>query len=113
MTLDEFIQTYDFKDSMILLEGKRNILPEDREKLFNLGKILASRTAKMIFRSGNANRADQLFSDGVAAVDNERLQVITPYSGHTMNIFKQNDIPYINQQVWFKWIDYQLSMNFN
>lgn len=36
----------------------------------------------MIFRSGNAEGADQYFSEGVASVDYKRLQVITPYSGH-------------------------------
>lgn len=36
----------------------------------------------MIFRSGNADGADQLFSDGVASVDSKRLQLITLYSGH-------------------------------
>jgi len=47
-----------------------------------LGKLLASKTKNIIFRSGNAEGSDQLFSDGVNTVDNKRLQVITPYSGH-------------------------------
>lgn len=47
-----------------------------------MGKLLASKTSKIIFRSGNAEGSDQLFSDGVTAVDNKRLQIITPYAGH-------------------------------
>lgn len=82
MTLEEFIKKYDFENSIVLLEGKRKVLQEDSEKLFALGKCLASKTSKMIFRSGNAPGADQYFSEGVAAVDDSRLQVITPYAGH-------------------------------
>jgi hypothetical protein len=36
----------------------------------------------MIFRSGNAAGADELFAIGIASVDRTRMQVITPYSGH-------------------------------
>ncbi len=82
MTLKEFIKQFDNPNSIVLLEGKRNVLETDKEKLTTLGKLLASSTKNMIFRSGNANGSDQLFSDGVTAVDNKRLQVITPYSGH-------------------------------
>lgn len=82
MTLKEFIKQFDKPNSIVLLEGKRNVLEADKEKLTTLGKLLASSTKNMIFRSGNANGSDQLFSDGVTAVDNKRLQVITPYSGH-------------------------------
>ena len=57
-------------------------MEEDKEKLFALGKLLATLTVKMIFRSGNAEGSDKLFFDGVAAVDNRKMQVITPYSGH-------------------------------
>ena len=82
MTLNEFISNFDTENSIVLLEGKRNVLPEDQEKLFALGKLLATRTTKMIFRSGNADGSDQFFSDGVTAVDHKRLQVIVPYTGH-------------------------------
>jgi hypothetical protein len=82
MTLKEFIHLFDKDDSVVLLEGKRNVLDADKERLTELGRLLASNTGKMIFRSGNAEGADQFFSDGVAAVDPKRLQVITPYSGH-------------------------------
>jgi hypothetical protein len=82
MTLKEFIQMFDKDNSIVLLEGKRNVKVADKEKLTALGRLLASRTTKMIFRSGNAEGSDQLFSDGVTEIDNKRLQVITPYSGH-------------------------------
>ena len=82
MTLKEFIKLYDKDNSIVLLEGKRNVLDEDKPKLAALGKLLASQTEKMVFRSGNAEGSDQLFSDGVISVDNKRLQLITPYTGH-------------------------------
>jgi hypothetical protein len=82
MTLKEFIDQYDNENSIVLLEGKRKVLEEDKEKLIELGELLASKTSKMIFRSGNAEGSDQFFSDGVTSIDQKRLQVITPYSGH-------------------------------
>lgn len=82
MTFEEFIKQFDKPNSVVLLEGKRNVLDEDKEKLIALGRLLANRTTNMIFRSGNAQGSDQLFSRGVTAVDNKRLQVITPYAGH-------------------------------
>jgi hypothetical protein len=82
MTLKEFIKQFDKDNSIVLLEGKRNVLEADKEKLTALGRLLASRTVRMTFRSGNAEGSDQLFSDGVTTVDNKRLQVITPYAGH-------------------------------
>ena len=82
MTLQEFISLYDQHNSIVLLEGKRTVPDADKPKLRALGMLLATRTAKMIFRSGNAEGADQFFSEGVAAVDKQRLQVITPYTRH-------------------------------
>jgi hypothetical protein len=80
--LQTFITTYDHPGAIVLLEGKRNVLVNDQDKLTALGRLLASRTRHMIFRSGNADGADHFFSLGVAAVDAARLQVITPYAGH-------------------------------
>jgi ferredoxin len=82
MTLKEFIETYDKPGSVVLLEGKRKVREEDRDKCIALGKCLAARTKYMIFRSGNAAGADELFAIGIASVDRTRMQVITPYSGH-------------------------------
>jgi len=82
MTLETFIRLYDQTDAVVLLEGKRDVLEADKAKLIALGQLLASRTRQMIFRSGNADGADQFFSEGVSSVDAKRLQVITPYTGH-------------------------------
>ncbi len=82
MTFKEFTKQYDKDNSVVLLEGKRNVLEADKEKLTALGRLLVTKTVKMTFRSGNAEGSDQLFSDGVTEVDNKRLQVITPYKGH-------------------------------
>lgn len=82
MTLQEFIVLHDNENSIVLLEGKRKVLPDDSERLTQLGKILARRTTSMKFRSGNADGADLFFSLGVSSIDKSRLQVITPYSGH-------------------------------
>lgn len=82
MSFEDFIKNFDKEDTVVLLEGKRNVLAGDKKKLQALGKLLAAKTSKMIFRSGNAEGADQLFSEGVCAITNTRFQVITPYSGH-------------------------------
>ncbi len=82
MTLQEFIEKFDKENSIVLLEGKRKVLNEDRDRLIELGKLIASKTTKMIFRSGNAEGSDDLFSQGVCSIDKKRLQVITPYNGH-------------------------------
>lgn len=82
MTLTEFITQFDKDDAVVLLEGKRKVLEGDKQKLVLLGALLASKTSKMLFRSGNADGSDQLFSEGVAQIDHSRLQVITPYTAH-------------------------------
>lgn len=91
MTLKEFIEQFDKPNSIVLLEGKRNVLEADKEKLMALGRLLASKTKRILFRSGNADGSDQFFSDGVTSVDNKRLQVITPYSGHRKKTNKAFD----------------------
>lgn len=82
MTLAEFIKNHDHENAIVLLEGKRDVLAEDTDLLFQLGKTLAEKTKRMKFRSGNADGSDFYFSSGIASVDYKRLQVITPYSGH-------------------------------
>jgi hypothetical protein len=90
VNLSEFISKFDQEDSIVLLEGKRNVLEEDQEKLIALGKLLALRTSKIIFRSGNASGADHYFCKGVTMVDPKRLQVVVPYSDHR----KKSNIAY-------------------
>jgi hypothetical protein len=87
MTFSTFLDEYDFPGSIVLLEGKRNVLEQDRDKLVRLGKLLTEKSQYIQFRSGNAAGSDELFSEGVAAVDSRRLEVITPYAGHRQ---KQN-----------------------
>lgn len=99
MTLTEFITRFDIEHSFVLLEGKRNVLTADKAKLTALGALLASKTEKMTFRSGNADGSDQLFSDGVTSVNPKRLQVITPYTGHrkkTNHAYETIDLDTIN-----------------
>ena len=91
MTLKEFINQFDKDNSIVLLEGKRNVLETDKESLVSLGKLLASTTSKMLFRSGNADGADNYFSLGVSSVNKNRLQVITPYTGHRQKSNKAYD----------------------
>jgi hypothetical protein len=82
LSLSDFIENYDFEGSVVLLEGKRNVLKIDQPKLKALGALLAQKTRFMKFRSGNSEGADDFFSEGVAAVNIERLEVIVPYTGH-------------------------------
>ena len=82
MTLQDFISNFDKENTIILLEGKREVPDTDKEKLISLGKLLAQNTKFMKFRSGNADGSDYLFSSGVSSVDPGRLQVITPYKDH-------------------------------
>lgn len=82
MLLEEFLARFDREGSVVLLEGKRAVAEQDREKLIALGRMLAEKTAYTLFRSGNAPGADELFSEGVAMVDPKRLEVITPYKSH-------------------------------
>lgn len=79
MELTAFIKIYNCNKNFILLEGKRNVLESDKEKLIQLGNLLASYLPLATFRSGNADGADFYFSKGVLQVAPDRLQVITPY----------------------------------
>lgn len=82
MEFTAFIEKYNCKKNIILLEGKRNVIESDIEKLIQLGNLLATFLPLVTFRSGNANGADFYFSKGVLQVAPERLQVITPYENH-------------------------------
>ena len=82
MLFEDFKSRFDYPGSIVLLEGKRIVLPEDQPLLINLGKKLASDTKNIIFRSGNAPGADELFSKGVDEVDKKRLEIIGPYESH-------------------------------
>ncbi|MBM3165263.1 MAG: hypothetical protein FJZ80_07370 [Bacteroidetes bacterium] len=82
MTFQEFITAFDVEGSVVLLEGKRNVLTMDAPYLTALGSLLAKSTHLMHFRSGNAPGADAFFTAGVASISPERIQLILPYSKH-------------------------------
>ena len=99
MTLQQFIKQYDKPGAVVLLEGKRKVAEEDKPKLVELGRHLATETTHMIFRSGNASGSDAFFSEGVVSVDHKRLEVITPYDGHrkkTNKAFKTISLDEVN-----------------
>ena len=79
-TFDQWVQAS--PDGVVLLEGRRDIPADAALKATQVAALLASRYPKIRFRSGNAEGADAAFSDGVAQVDSQRLQIITPYPGH-------------------------------
>jgi hypothetical protein len=79
---NDFIEKFDKPGAVVLLEGKRNVKPEDEEKLIRVGKLLAANSSHITFRSGNAPGADELFSQGVCSVNPARMEVITPYTDH-------------------------------
>ncbi len=76
--------------SRIFLGGKRNVLEQDKIKLTQLGKLLATEFPYLIFRSGNAEGSDALFAEGVCSVDPLRFESILPYENHR----KKNINPY-------------------
>jgi hypothetical protein len=80
MTFENFCNLY--ANGIILLEGKRNVKPEDQAKLIAIGKLLATHLPNATFRSGNADGSDYYFSQGVAQVNPKKLEVITPYQNH-------------------------------
>ncbi len=82
MTFEEFKDQYDRPGNIVLLEGKRDVKEADQDKLVQLGEKLARETKYITFRSGNADGSDLHFSTGVANINSDRLEVITPYSGH-------------------------------
>ena len=92
MTLQSFITQYDFPGSIVLLEGKRIVRPDDMDKLIELGRLLASKTEHIKFRSGNAPGADEFFSEGVSAMDISRLQIIKPYRTHRSAAEQTSDV---------------------
>lgn len=82
MHFSDFIVHYDKPDTIILLEGKRKVLPQDEFLLIALGEKLCSVMKYARFRSGNASGSDELFAQGVSKVDASRMEMILPYSGH-------------------------------
>lgn len=67
---------------VILLEGRRSIPPTEAIQAARVARFLAEQFPHARFRSGNAEGSDVAFSEGVALVDPQRLEVVTPYPGH-------------------------------
>lgn len=44
--------------------------------------MLAEKFPRLRFRSGNAPGSDEAFSNGIAAVDPTRLEIVAPYVSH-------------------------------
>lgn len=66
---------------VILLEGARKVPDHDIHRLRDLATLLAATLPKAVFRSGNAQGADSLFFQNLAAAAPERLEYILPYAG--------------------------------
>jgi len=82
ITFSDFLLSNDQPGSIILLEGKRKVLPEDERFLVALGEKLCREMKHARFRSGNAPGSDELFAQGVSKIDASRMEVILPFSGH-------------------------------
>ena len=93
MTLEKFIRLFDREGMIILLEGKREVLPQDTHLLVAIGRLLAEKTKWTIFRSGNAGGADTYFKEGVVSVDPKRFQAIVPFDEHMKSV-KEGAVSY-------------------
>jgi len=76
-TIQELIESAD--NPVILLEGRRKVKPEDKEKLTRFAYNLAVAFPNVTFRTGNADGSDTLFAKGVAEADPARIQYVVPY----------------------------------
>ena len=92
---------------VILLEGKRNVLDFDKERLFKIGKYFAENFPNAIFRSGNADGSDNLFIQGVASVIDSKIELIVPYKGH-----KKQNIPTTAKVVCLNELDFDCDTPF-
>lgn len=82
MTLPTIQELIDSSDNpVILLEGRRKVKPEDKEKLSTFAYNMAVAFPDVIFRTGNADGSDTHFAKGVAQVDPARIQYVVPYPG--------------------------------
>lgn len=70
---------------VVLLEGRRVISAREARQATALATHLAEQFPHLLFRSGNALGSDHAFSEGIAAVDPARLQIVAPYPSHRKN----------------------------
>lgn len=98
----QFVTYYDKPGCVVLLEGKRTVLDEDKPKLIKLSHLLALKTKHITFRSGNASGADNYFSKGFTGENAKKFEVVVPYSGHRsydsegFRVINIEDIPLTN-----------------
>jgi hypothetical protein len=78
-SIQELIESV--KNPVILLEGRRKVKPNDRDKLTRFAYNMAVTFPNITFRTGNADGSDTLFAKGVAEVDSTRIQYVVPYPG--------------------------------
>ncbi len=75
---------------VVLLEGSRTVLIEDRKHLVSFAKSVAEKYTKIIFRSGNA--------DGIDAIEQKRMEQILPYpNNHKKRIHNDSKILLLNE----------------
>ena len=86
MTLEKFIRLFDKEGCIVLLEGKRDVLENDKNRLVEIGRLLVANTKHCIFRSGNADGADKYFKEGLMSVDPKRFQAIVPFNDHMKSV---------------------------
>lgn len=85
MDYPDFIQSFAaIARPVILLEGRRTIDKPSAALAMRLGAKLAGDLPHAIFRSGNATGSDEAFSQGVASIAPERLEIIAPYATHRL-----------------------------
>ncbi len=82
MNFKDFVKYYDRPGIVVVLEGKRIVLEDDKPRLLELSKLLAENTQHIIYRSGNASGADNYFSKGFYGKFASRFEVVIPYDGH-------------------------------
>lgn len=75
-----------YPDGVVLIEGRRNIPEADAKMATALARHLALSFPELRFRSGNAEGADQAFSEGIAQVAASRLQIVAPYASHRRSV---------------------------
>jgi hypothetical protein len=83
MTLAEFTAIIEAAPgAVVLLEGRRAIPDHEAALATHTASMLVKQFPALRFRSGNAEGADQAFSEGIAQVAPWRLQIVAPYAGH-------------------------------
>lgn len=92
-SLDRFLLEFAARDApVILLEGTRSLPAGDRPMLVSLGRTLAERMPRAIFRTGGATGSDEAFAEGVQEIDPRRLEYVLPRRGHRAGE-RHNDSP--------------------